>query len=184
MASVGHTSAAPSSGWRIFGPDPPVGHADHPVERDGPIEPAGRRRLEHLHAAHAEPHDRDLAHVVVHDEEVGRDLEVAELEVVVELLHVTHARGRIRGRHHVDRRTRERLGGAHREPVRGETTAEVVEERPQSHDVGMQDETAFREAVGSGVDRVDERAVDALQRDVLDIDFVGAGFEFGQLLLR
>ena len=70
---------------------PRVGHADHPVERDGTIEPTGRRCLEHLHAAHTEPHHPDLADVVVHDKEVGRKLEIGKLEIVVELAHVTHA---------------------------------------------------------------------------------------------
>ena len=130
------------------------------------------------------PMHRDFAHVVVHDEVVGRDLEVAELQVVVELLHVAHARGRIRGRHDLDRRPCERLGGAHREAVGGEAAAEVVEERTHSHDVGVQHETAFGNAVGTGVDGVDDGAVGTLQRDVLDVDFVGAGLEFGQLLLR
>src|SRR5262249_11926206 len=73
------------------GTGPVVGHADHAVERDRTIEASGGRCLEHLHAAHAEPEDRDLAHVVVHDQVVGRGFEVADLELVVELRHVRRA---------------------------------------------------------------------------------------------
>ena len=103
---------------------------------------------------------RDLAHVVVHDEVVGRGLEVADLQVVVELRHVRHARRRVRVGAHLDRRAGERLGRAHREAVRGEPAAQVVEQRPHPHDVGVQHEPADGHAVGPGVDGVDGGAVE------------------------
>ena len=116
------------------------------------------------------PSTRDLAHVVVHHEVVGRGLEVADLQVVVELRHVRHARRRVRLGPHLDRRPGERLGRAHREAVGGETTAEVVEQRADAHDVGVHHEPGDGHAVGPGVDGVDGRAVGPLDHDVLDVD--------------
>ena len=69
-------------------PDPPLWWADDPVEHDRAVEATGGGSLERLHPTHAEPEDSDLTHVVVHDEVVGRDLEVAELDLVVEPRHV------------------------------------------------------------------------------------------------
>jgi len=68
--------------------------------------------------------------------------------------------------------------------VRGEAPTEIVEEWPQSHDVGMQHDASLREPIGTGVYRVDGLAVGTRQHDVLDIHFIRAGLEFGQLLLR
>ena len=52
--------------------------------------------------------------------------------------------------------TRANGSGAHdREAVRGEPAAQVVEERPHAHDVGVQHEPGDGIAVGPGVDRVD-----------------------------
>ena len=145
----------------MCGPTPVLGDPDHPVERDRAVEAPGRRGLQRLHPAHAEPEHRDLAHVVVHDEVVGRGLEVADLQVVVELRHVRHARRRVRLGPHLDRRAGERLGRAHREAVGGETAAQVVEQRADAHDVGVQHEPGDGHAVGPGVDGVDGRAVGA-----------------------
>ena len=117
------------------------------------------------------PSTADLAHVVVHHEVVGRGLEVADLQVVVELRHVRHARRRVGVGPHLDRRPGERLGRAHREAVGGEAPAEVVEQRADPHDVGVQHEPGDGHAVGPGVDRVDGRAVGPLEHDVLDVDF-------------
>ena len=154
----------------VCGPTQSSGDTDHPVERDRPVEAPGRRGLERLHAAHAEAHHRDLAHVVVHDEVVGRGLEVADLQLVVELRDVAHPRRRVGVAADLDRRAHERLGRAHREPVGGEAAAQVVEQRPHAHDVGVQHEPGDGHAVGAGVDGVDRGAVGPLERDVLDVD--------------
>ena len=95
--------------------------------------------------------------VVVHHEVVGRGLEVAELQVVVELRRVPLPRRGLLVGAHVGRRARERLGRAHREAVRGEAAAQVVEQRPDAHDVGVQHDAGDGHAVGTRVDRVDGR---------------------------
>ena len=74
---------------------------------------------------------------------------------------------------HLDRRAGERLGRAHREPVRRESAAQVVEQRAHPHDVGVQHEPGDGHAVGPGVDGVDGGAVGPLEHDVLDVDVVG-----------
>ncbi len=79
MARVGDHLGSEVERLGQLGIPPRLGHADHPVERDGAIETAGRRGLEGVHAAHAEPDDRDFGDVVVDDEPVGGALEVTDL---------------------------------------------------------------------------------------------------------
>ena len=61
IASVGHTSARGVERLALPGPRQSSGDADHPVERHRPVEAPGGRRLERVHAAHAEADHRDVA---------------------------------------------------------------------------------------------------------------------------
>ena len=99
------------------------------------------------------PRTATSRHVVVDDEVVGRALEVPDLDLVLEVLDLVEARRRVEVVAVVD--VRERLGRAHREPVGREPPAQVVEQRADAHDVGVEHEPDRRQAVGPGVDRVD-----------------------------
>ena len=174
IASVGHTSAMVSSGRRVLRTDPVLGWTDHPVEGDGAIEAAGRGRLQHLHATHAEAEHRDLAHVVVHDEVVGGGLEVTELQLVVELASRSPCALRCRCRR-APRPARAAKGS-------GEHTAKpwVASRRDRSSNNGrtpMMSGCTTSPLWGMPSGRawigVDGGAVGTLQRDVLDVDLVG-----------
>jgi len=141
------------------GTAPIVGHADHPVEGHRARERPGGRGLERVHAAHAEPEDRDAVDAVVGREESGRGGEIAELHVVVHLLHVRHAHRRIRGLAHLGREAGERLGAHDGEPVRGEPAAEILEQVADAEHVGMHNETGVRLCRRSGMDGVHGRTV-------------------------
>ena len=110
------------------------------------------------------PSTATVAHVVVDDEVSRRRLEIAELEVVVEVGQRTpSALDGSSARTHLGRRAGERLGRAHREPVRREPAAEVVEQRADAHDVGVQHDARTRGMpsgrawIASTVDAVDAR---------------------------
>ena len=124
----GTTSAAVSSGSRWLGPRQSSGTPDHPVERHRAVERPVAAALSVYMPPMQKPRIATSLDVVVDDEEVGGDVEVAELDVVVELLDPRHARRR----HRAASRRRTCANGsahAHREAVRGEPAAEIVEER-------------------------------------------------------
>ena len=153
-ASVGHTSAMVVERLGECGPAPVLGHADHPVERDRAVEPLGGRGLERVHAAHAEAHHRDLA----------RRRRAPR-----------RSRPRPRGRRAAARRragartpsapsdrsaartsagARVNGSGQHTaKPLRREPATQVVEQRTDAHDVGVQrdatDGHRLRDARGS-----------------------------------
>ena len=70
---------------------------------------------------------------------------------------------------------RVRFDAAHRQPVAGEAAGHVVEQRPQSHHVGVQDDAGPRHPVGT---RVHDRDLDAFddERPRLDGDVVDRSF--------
>ena len=90
IASVGHTSVAESSGSRSCRAAPVRRKTDHPVERDGAIELAGRCGLQRLHAAHAEAEHTESLDAVGLSEKRACARQIVELHGVVELWHVLH----------------------------------------------------------------------------------------------
>ena len=175
IASVGHdVGGGRRAARRSCGPAPVFGHADHPVERDGAVEPVAGRGLERVHPAHAEAHHRDL----------GRRRRAPR-----------RSRPRLRGRRAAasssscgrrrpsapaGRRSARTSAGA-RVNGSGQHTANpcVARRRHRSSNSGRMPMMsgwsampAERHALRAGVDRLDRDAVDAPQRDALDLDVV------------
>ena len=148
-------------------PAPVRGEPDHPVERRPRDRSARSPRPSTPACRPCRSRARTPADVVLDDEEVGGASRSPSCSSSSRLCTYAMRAAGASGVAHLARRARERLRRAHREAVRGQATAEVVEQRAHAHDVGVQDEARPRHALGAGVDRIDLHAVDAVERDPL-----------------